>query len=74
MSLQAALFDLGGVVLDVDFDLALDHWARRSRLPADEVRRRFAVDGVSCRSTNAATKPAPCLSPATSGTCASCLR
>lgn len=44
MSLQAALFDLGGVVLDVDFDLALDHWARRSRLPAGEVRRRFAVD------------------------------
>ena len=41
---QAALFDLGGVVLDVDFNLALDHWARRSRLPAGEVRRRFAVD------------------------------
>ncbi|HYF21318.1 MAG TPA: HAD family phosphatase [Ramlibacter sp.] len=44
MQLQAALFDLGGVVLDVDFNYALDHWARRSRLPADEVRRRFSVD------------------------------
>ena len=41
---RAVLFDLGGVVLDVDFDRALAHWAPHSRLPFDELRRIFHFD------------------------------
>ncbi|HEX2547344.1 MAG TPA: HAD family phosphatase [Ramlibacter sp.] len=41
---RAVLFDLGGVVLDVDFDRAFQHWARYSRMPVAELRRNFHVD------------------------------
>jgi putative hydrolase of the HAD superfamily len=46
MPIRAALFDLGNVVLEVDFDRSLAHWAAHSRLPPDEVRRRFQVDAA----------------------------
>lgn len=42
---HAVLFDLGGVVLDVDFERALASWARHSRLPLDQLRGRFRTDG-----------------------------
>lgn len=41
---RAVLFDLGGVVLDIDFDRALASWARHSRLPGEHVRERFRFD------------------------------
>lgn len=41
---RALLFDLGGVVLDVDFDGALRHWARHSRLPLARLRELFHFD------------------------------
>ena len=41
---RALLFDLGGVVLDVDFDRALSVWAPHSRLPPERLRDRFQLD------------------------------
>lgn len=41
---RAVLFDLGGVVLDIDFDRALAHWSRHSRLAPQQLRERFAFD------------------------------
>jgi putative hydrolase of the HAD superfamily len=41
---HALLFDLGGVVLDIDFDRALAAWARHSRLPLAQLRERFRFD------------------------------
>lgn len=40
----AVLFDLGGVVLQIDFERALIAWARHSRLPLAQLRERFRVD------------------------------
>ena len=41
---RAVLFDLGGVVLDIDFDRALATWQPHSRLPAGRLREVFAFD------------------------------
>lgn len=41
---QALLFDLGGVVIDIDFDRALRAWQVYSRLSLDEIRQRFRFD------------------------------
>lgn len=40
----AMLFDLGGVLIDIDFELALQAWAPHSALPLPELRRLFAMD------------------------------
>ena len=41
---RAVLFDLGGVVLDIDFDRALAAWRPHSRLPPQRLRELFAFD------------------------------
>ena len=41
---RAVLFDLGGVVLDIDVGRALSAWASHSRLPAQHLRERFSAD------------------------------
>lgn len=41
---RAVLFDLGGVLLDIDFNRALDAWTPHSRLPADQLRAAFRFD------------------------------
>jgi putative hydrolase of the HAD superfamily len=41
---QAVLFDLGGVVLEIDFGRAFAHWQARSRLAPEHIRERFGVD------------------------------
>jgi putative hydrolase of the HAD superfamily len=41
---RAILFDLGGVLLDIDFDRALAAWTPHSRLPPQDVRARFGFD------------------------------
>jgi len=41
---SALLFDVGGVLIDVDFGRVLAAWAPHSALPPDELRRRFGVD------------------------------
>lgn len=41
---KALLFDMGGVVLDVDFEKVLAQWATHSLLTLDEIRERFSLD------------------------------
>jgi len=41
---RAVLFDLGGVLLDIDFELALAAWAPHSRLPLPRLRETFRFD------------------------------
>ena len=41
---QALLVDLGGVVIDIDFDRALRAWQPKSRLSIDELRQAFRFD------------------------------
>jgi putative hydrolase of the HAD superfamily len=41
---RAVLFDLGGVVLDIDFSRAIAAWAPHSRLPPGQLRAAFAAD------------------------------
>lgn len=43
---EVLLFDLGGVVLEIDWEPALRHWAQHSRLPIEQLRRRFVFDGA----------------------------
>lgn len=42
--IEALLFDLGGVVIDVDFDRVFRHWASMSSLSFDEIRSAFCFD------------------------------
>lgn len=42
--LRAVLFDLGRVVIDIDFDRALVAWAQVSRLPLAELRALYQTD------------------------------
>ena len=39
--IRALLFDLGGVLIDIDFELALEHWAGHSALSLDQLREAF---------------------------------
>jgi putative hydrolase of the HAD superfamily len=41
---RSLLFDLGGIVIDIDFDRAFTAWQSISRLPLEEVRERFKFD------------------------------
>jgi len=41
---QILLFDLGGVVIDIDFDRALKHWQPMSALSLEELRTAFSFD------------------------------
>lgn len=43
-SVKALLFDLGGVVIDIDFERVFAHWARFSRLDPVELRARCVLD------------------------------
>ena len=42
--IQALLFDLGGVVIDIDFNRALAHWQPMSRLSPAELKAAFTFD------------------------------
>lgn len=46
---EALLFDLGGVVIRIDFEEVLRAWGEQSRLPAAELRRRFGMDEAYAR-------------------------
>ena len=41
---KALLFDLGGVLIDIDFGQAFEIWGQRSRLSVEEIRQRFKFD------------------------------
>ena len=43
-AVRALLFDLGGVIIDIDFDRAIAQWATMSALSRDEIKRRFWFD------------------------------
>ena len=43
-NISALLFDLGGVLIDIDFERALLSWSKQSHLPTAELRSRFAMD------------------------------
>jgi len=42
--IQALLFDLGGVVVEIDFERALQAWRQWSRVSIGEMRNRFGMD------------------------------
>ena len=42
--IQALLFDLGGVVMDIDFNRALAHWQPMSRLSLADLKAAFTFD------------------------------
>jgi glucose-1-phosphatase len=41
---DALLFDLGGVVVEIDFQRVFTAWAGHAGVPASDLRRRFAFD------------------------------
>jgi len=43
-TVDALLFDLGGVVLEVDFNKVFEHWARTNGLAVDQIKQRFEMD------------------------------
>ncbi len=43
---KVLLFDLGGVLIDIDFSRALRIWATYSALPMDELQARFKFDAA----------------------------
>lgn len=43
---QALLFDLGGVILDIDFQRAVDVWCEASPLPRQDIERLFRFDAA----------------------------
>jgi len=44
ITVDALLFDLGGVVLEVDFEKVFEHWARTSNLAIEQIKQQFAMD------------------------------
>jgi putative hydrolase of the HAD superfamily len=41
---EGLLFDMGGVLFNIDFNLALQAWKQWSLLPVEELQRRFKMD------------------------------
>ena len=46
---DALLFDLGGVVIDIDFNRVFAHWAKHAGCDERLVRERFSQDAAYCR-------------------------
>ena len=46
MSVDALLFDLGGVVIEIDFGCAFTHWAGATGMPVETIRSRFSFDAA----------------------------
>lgn len=42
--IEGLLFDMGGVVFEIDFERALQAWSNFTRLPMEEIRSRFSMD------------------------------
>jgi len=43
-STEALLFDLGGVVFDIDFERAFSHWATCAGVPVETLKSRYRID------------------------------
>jgi len=48
MSAQALVFDLGGVLVDIDFGRAFAAWGAAADVPAAALAARFSVDDACC--------------------------
>ena len=48
MQVDAIVFDLGGVLVDVDFRRALEHWAAAARVPVEALASRWQRDEAYC--------------------------
>ena len=48
MTAQALVFDLGGVLVDVDFGRAFAAWGAAAGVPAAALAARFSVDDACC--------------------------
>jgi FMN phosphatase YigB (HAD superfamily) len=48
MKVDALVFDLGGVLIDIDLRRAFRAWAAAAGIPADAIAARFAVDEACC--------------------------
>lgn len=46
---EALLFDLGGVVIDIDFDRVFQAWAALATRPLEQIRAQFDFGEVYCR-------------------------
>jgi FMN phosphatase YigB (HAD superfamily) len=46
MQVDALLFDLGGVVIEIDFGRAVTRWAAASGTPVETIRSRFSFDAA----------------------------
>lgn len=44
LSVDALLFDLGGVIVDIDFRRVFERWSADSGVPAQELESRFLMD------------------------------
>ncbi len=44
LNIQALLFDLGGVLIELDFDRAFEYWQPISKLSVAEIKSRFSFD------------------------------
>lgn len=42
--IEGLLFDMGGIVFDIDFERALQTWSNFTRLSISEIRSRFSMD------------------------------
>ncbi len=43
-SVKALLFDLGGVIIDIDFDRAFKNWSKHTDSSAEEIKSKFKFD------------------------------
>ncbi len=41
---RAIVFDLGNVLIDIDFMRCMRHWSQRARMPVDQIVARFRTD------------------------------
>ncbi len=46
MTIKALLFDLGGVVITIDFNNVFSAWAQASGIAADNIKKRFRMDAA----------------------------
>lgn len=46
MTASALLFDLGGVIMGLDWDRVFSHWGRTSGQEADAIRKRYRFDAA----------------------------
>jgi len=60
---KALLFDLGGVVIEIDFDRVLKRWEPISKLSFTELKATFHFDAAYERHENAARSKPPSISP-----------